>query len=70
MKKVLVISSSPRRGGNSDILCDEFVRGAKESGSDVEKIFLKDKKIGYCTGCGVCAAQCPVGAIFMPAARA
>ena len=54
MKKVLVISSSPRRGGNSDILCDEFVRGAKESGSDVEKIFLKDKKIGYCTGCGVC----------------
>ena len=46
MKKVLVISSSPRRGGNSDILCDEFVRGAKGSGSDVEKIFLKDKKIG------------------------
>ena len=45
MKKVLVLSSSPRKGGNSDILCDEFILGAKESGNDVEKIFLKDKKI-------------------------
>ncbi len=53
-KKVLIISSSPRKGGNSDVLCDEFARGAKESGNDVEKIFLKDKKINYCTGCGFC----------------
>ena len=43
MKKVLVLSSSPRKGGNSDILCDEFVRGAKDAGCDVTKIFLKDK---------------------------
>ena len=34
MKKVLVLSSSPRKGGNSDILCDEFILGAKESGND------------------------------------
>ena len=54
MKKVLVLSSSPRKGGNSDILCDEFVRGAKDAGCDVTKIFLKDKKINYCTGCGFC----------------
>lgn len=54
MKKVLVLSSSPRRGGNSDLLCDEFVKGAVQSGNAVEKIFLKDKKINYCTGCGVC----------------
>ena len=53
-KKVLVISSSPRKGGNSDVLCDEFVKGAKEAGNNVEKIFLKDKKINYCTGCGFC----------------
>ena len=38
-KKVLILSSSPRKGGNSDLLCDEFMRGAKESGHDVEKIF-------------------------------
>lgn len=29
-KKVLILSSSPRRGGNSDTLCDEFMRGAIE----------------------------------------
>ncbi len=53
-KKVLVISSSPRRGGNSDILCDQFSIGAQESGHIAEKIFLKDKNINYCTGCGNC----------------
>ena len=53
-KNVLVLSSSPRRGGNSDLLCDQFILGAKESGHQAEKIFLKDKKINYCTGCGTC----------------
>lgn len=42
-KKVLIISSSPRKGGNSDLLCDEFMKGAIEAGNEVEKIFLKDK---------------------------
>jgi multimeric flavodoxin WrbA len=53
-KKVLVLSSSPRRGGNSDLLCDQFIDGSKEIGHVTEKIFLKDKKINYCTGCGSC----------------
>jgi multimeric flavodoxin WrbA len=53
-KKVLLLSSSPRRNGNSDLLCDQFMMGAQESGHCTEKIFLKDKKINYCTGCGVC----------------
>ena len=46
-KKVLILSSSPRRGGNSDTLCDEFMRGAAESNHEVEKIFLRDKTIHY-----------------------
>lgn len=46
-KTVLVISASPRRGGNTDILCDEFIRGAKEAGGEVEKIFLDDYKIDF-----------------------
>lgn len=53
-KNILIISASPRKGGNSDTLCDEFLRGAKDSGNNAEKIFLRDKKINYCTGCGVC----------------
>ncbi len=61
-KRVLILSSSPRRYGNSDRLCDEFLRGAQEAGHDAEKIFLKSRRIGYCTGCGVCyngANPCP-----------
>lgn len=54
-KKVLILSSSPRRGGNSDTLCDELMRGAVEAGNEVEKIFLHDKDIHYCTGCSVCS---------------
>jgi len=59
-KKVLVLSASPRKGGNSDLLCDQFVRGATEAGNQAEKIFLKDKNINYCTGCGTCfnTAKC------------
>ena len=53
-KKVLLLSASPRKGGNSDMLCDQFMRGAKEAGNQGEKIFLGDKKINYCTGCGAC----------------
>lgn len=54
MKKVLVLSSSPRKCGNSDLLCDEFIRGAKEKGNEVEKIFLREKKINYCVACYYC----------------
>lgn len=54
MKKVLILSGSPRRGGKSDLLCDEFLRGAQDAGNDVEKVFLGDKKIGYCKACYYC----------------
>ena len=48
-KKVLIISSSPRKGGNSDLLCDEFMKGALEAGNEVEKIVLKDKTVHPCS---------------------
>lgn len=54
MKNILIISASPRKNGNSDILCDRFAQGAVESGHKVEKIFLASKNVGYCRGCGVC----------------
>lgn len=53
-KKILILSSSPRRGGNSDTLCDRFLEGAREGGHTAEKVFLADRNIRYCTGCGAC----------------
>lgn len=53
-KKVLILSGSPRKGGNSDLLCDEFMRGAKESGNEAEKVRIAEKKIGYCRACYYC----------------
>ena len=53
-KNILILSGSPRRGGNSDILCDRFMEGARESGHRAEKVFLRDKNIGYCIGCEAC----------------
>lgn len=60
MKKILIISGSPRKNGNSDILCDQFLNGASESGNQVEKIWLGDKKMGFCTACYACQkGNCP-----------
>ena len=44
-KNVLILSASPRKGGNSDLLCDQFMLGSKESDNQAEKIFLRDKTI-------------------------
>ena len=54
MKKVLILSGSPRKGGNSDTLCDEFLKGAVESGNEVEKVFIAGKNIEYCKACYGC----------------
>ena len=54
MKNVLILSGSPRKGGNSDILCDEFLRGAEESGNKVTKINVVSKKIAPCHACYYC----------------
>ena len=55
-KKDLILSGSPRRNGNSDLLCDEFLRGARESGNQAEKIFLRSKKVAPCNACYTAAA--------------
>lgn len=54
MKRVIVISTSLRRGSNSDMLADKFVEGAKVAGNDVEKISLVGKEIQFCKGCMAC----------------
>lgn len=54
MKKLLILSASPRKNGNSDLLCRQFKKGAEESGYEVEQIYLYDKKIGFCRACYAC----------------
>lgn len=53
-KKVLILSGSPRKGGNSDLLCDEFLWGAREAGHEVEKLRVAEKKIAPCSACYYC----------------
>jgi len=55
--KVLGIAGSPRRGGNTDLLLDEALRGAKEAGAEVEKIYARDYKITPCIECNSCFKQ-------------
>ena len=54
MKKVIVISTSLRKGSNSDMLADQFAEGAKAAGHEVEKISLVGKNIQFCKGCLGC----------------
>ena len=53
-KNVLIISSSPRKGGNSETLAASFAKGAEEAGHKVETIYLREKKYGFCKGCLAC----------------
>jgi multimeric flavodoxin WrbA len=51
---VLGICGSPRRGGNSEILLDEALKGAKEAGAEVRKLIVHEMKFGSCRGCSEC----------------
>ena len=53
-KNVLIISSSPRKGGNSVTLAEAFAKGAQDAGNHVETIRLREKQIGFCKGCFAC----------------
>ena len=54
MKKVLILSGSPRVNGNSAALCEEFAKGAKENGHCVEKLDVARLNIKGCLGCNGC----------------
>jgi multimeric flavodoxin WrbA len=52
--KVLGISGSPRRHGNTETLLDSFLDGAKAAGASVEKVVLKEINYSPCQGCNAC----------------
>lgn len=60
--KVLGISTSPRQGGNTDLLLREALRGAESAGAQAEYLSLCGLKINPCVECYACArtGECAV----------
>ena len=54
--KVLGLFGSPRRGGNTDLLLQEMLKGAQSPGTEIERIFLSDWNISGCRECRSCEA--------------
>lgn len=52
--KVVILNSSPRKGGNSEVLCEQFAKGATEADHTVTKINLRDKSLFSCRACYAC----------------
>ena len=53
-KKVLIIEGSPRKNGNSQLLCEAFQKGAQDAGHLVDLVRIQEKKIGFCMACDGC----------------
>ncbi|MES0397790.1 MAG: flavodoxin family protein, partial [Syntrophobacteria bacterium] len=60
--KVLGIYGSPRKGGNTDLLLDRILEGARAAGAEVESIYARKLKISGCIECGSCddTGECAV----------
>ena len=52
--RVLGIAGSPRRGGNTDLLLAEVMKGAASRGAEVKTVILDDLKIAPCQHCDAC----------------
>lgn len=60
MKKILAIQGSPKgSGGNTDLILQEFLSGARSKGARTEMVYLKKINIGHCTGCYGCWVKTP-----------
>ncbi|HUT84185.1 MAG TPA: flavodoxin family protein [Thermodesulfobacteriota bacterium] len=58
--KLMAIIGSPRKGGNTELLMDQVIAGCRsKTDVDLEKFFVTDKKIEYCTGCLSCVLPSP-----------
>ena len=54
MKKIIVVTSSPRKNGNSEVLAQKFAEGAKAVGNEVQFVAVRDIDLKFCTGCLYC----------------
>ncbi len=52
--KILGVGGSPRKNGNTDVLLDNFLKGAESVGAETKKILLRNHSIESCIGCEAC----------------
>jgi len=60
--KVLGIHGSPRKGGNTELLLKELLRGCRDAGAEIEEVFIRELKITPCLEIYACKkdGQCPI----------
>ena len=57
MKKIMIVTSSPRKGGNSETLARKFADGAISAGHAAEVVAVRDVDLKFCTGCMYCQSH-------------
>ena len=57
--KIVVLEGSPNKHGSSNLLADQFIRGAEEAGHTVEIIDAAHADLHLCTGCIYCGYEGP-----------
>ena len=57
---ILILSGSPRKGGNTDLLVEAFVKGASQK-NHVEVVSVHDYKVNPCMGCNACFRLSVIG---------
>ncbi len=60
--QLLAIYGSPRKDGNTDLLLNQFLKGAEKAGCQINRLFVRDLTIYPCTACGKCEKEpiCPL----------
>jgi multimeric flavodoxin WrbA len=56
-KNILILTGSPRKGGNSNLLADAFIAGARQSGHTTVKYRAAEKNIKGCKACKTCFSK-------------
>ena len=68
--KIAVLTGSPQKHGSSNLLAEQFIKGAREEGNSVFVIDAARAKVSPCTGCircgygGPCAQKDDMGSEY------
>lgn len=57
--KILVLTGSPRKNGNSNTLADNFIKGAQEQGHEIVRFDAAEKNVHPCIACNSCGMDGP-----------